>query len=160
MQILCCLFYPLGQFLGRACLILNTEGDLAVGVHIEKLCPWILKNRTNLCGNLVHGKITDFLTVYQHTAMKFPLIKLRDQSIDQACNRCFATPAAPTEQDTFSICNFQIDVMQAIMLLPIIRKGYIFKFNQPMTPPRTHNSKIRKATATAIIIQSAIPHFI
>ena len=103
MQILCCLFYPLGQFLGRACLILNTEGDLAVGVHIEKLCPWILKNRTNLCGNLVHGKITDLLTIYQHTAMKFPLIKLRDQSIDQACNRCFATPAAPTEQDTFSI---------------------------------------------------------
>src|SRR5699024_3590134 len=109
MHILCCLFYPLGQFLGRTGLILNTEGNLAVCVHIEKLSPWILKDRTDLSGNLVHRQITDFLTVYQYTTMKFPLIKLRDQSIDQACNRCFTTPTAPTEQDTFSIYNFQID---------------------------------------------------
>ena len=110
MQILCCLFYPLGQFLGRAGLILNTEGDLAVGVHIEKLCPWILKNRTNLCGNLIHGEAADFLAVYQHTALKLSLVKLRNQPVHQPCDRCFSAPATAAEQDAFSVRNFQIDV--------------------------------------------------
>ena len=72
MQILCCLFHPFDQFLGRACLILNAEGNLAVCIHIKKLCSWILKNRTNFCGDLVHGEFADFPTVYQHTTIKFP----------------------------------------------------------------------------------------
>ena len=47
------------------------------------------------------------------------------------------------EQDEFSVRNFQIDVAQPTMFLPRIGKRYIFKLNQPITPPRTHNSKIR-----------------
>lgn len=70
-------------------------------------------------------------------------MKLRDQSIHQPCDRCFSAPAAATEQDTFSVRNFQIDVMQPAMFLSCIGKRYIFKLNQPITPPRTHNSKIR-----------------
>ena len=65
------------------------------------------------------------------------------QSIHQPCNRCFSAPAVATEQDAFSVRNFQIDVAQPTMFLPRIGKRYIFKLNQPITPPRTHNSKIR-----------------
>ena len=61
----------------------------------------------------------------------------------QAQQRAFSAPAAATEQDAFSVRNFQIDVMQPTMFLPRIGKRYIFKLNQPITPPRTHNSKIR-----------------
>ena len=88
----------------------NSKGNLTVCINIEKLRPWILENGANLSGNLIHGDIADFLTIYQHMAMKFPLIKLRDQSIHQPCNRCFSAPAAATEQDAFSVRNFLIDV--------------------------------------------------
>ena len=110
MQIFSCLLYSLSQFLRRASFIFNSKGNLTVYINIEKLRPWILENGANLSGNLIHGDIADFLTIYQHTAMKLPLIKLRDQSIHQPCNRCFSAPAAATEQDAFSVRNFQIDV--------------------------------------------------
>ena len=77
-QIVGCLFHSLYQLLWRTSLVLNAKGDLAVCVHIEKLCPWILENGADLSGNLIHRDIADFLTIYQHTAMKFPLIKLRN----------------------------------------------------------------------------------
>ena len=142
-QIVGCLFHSLYQLLWRTSLVLNSKGNLAVCINIEKLRPWILENGANLSGNLIHRDIADFLTIYQHTAMKLSLIKLRYQSIHQPCNRCFSAPAAATEQDAFSVRNFQIDVMQPTMFLPRIGKRYIFKLNQPITPPRTHNSKIR-----------------
>ena len=143
MQIFSCLFYSLSQFLRRASFIFNSKGNLAVCINIEKLRPWILENGADLSGNLIHGDIADFLTIYQNTTMNISLIKLRDQSIHQPCDRCFSAPAAATEQDTFSVRNFQIDVMQPAMFLSCIGKRYIFKLNQPITPPRTHNSKIR-----------------
>ena len=77
-QIVGCLFHSLYQLLWRTGLVLNAKGNLAVCVHIEKLCPWILENGTDLSGNLVHGEAADFLTVYQHTALKLSLVKLRN----------------------------------------------------------------------------------
>ena len=78
MQIFSCLLYSLSQFFGRASFIFNSKGNLTVCINIEKLRPWILENGANLSGNLVHGDIADFLTIYQHTTMKLPLIKLRN----------------------------------------------------------------------------------
>ena len=78
MQIFSCLLYSLSQFLRRASFIFNSEGNLAVCINIKKLRPWILENGADLSGNLIHRDIADFLTIYQHTAMKFPLIKLRN----------------------------------------------------------------------------------
>ena len=123
---------------GKKCIVTGGAQGLSRG-----MAEGILENGADLSGNLIHGDIADFLTIYQHTAMNLPLIKLRDQSIHQPCNRCFSAPAAATEQDEFSVRNFQIDVAQPTMFLPRIGKRYIFKLNQPITPPRTHNSKIR-----------------
>ena len=122
MQIFCCLFYPFLQFLYRPGFIFNSKRNFTVRIHIEKLRPGILKDGAHLCGNLIHGQVADFLSVHQHAPLKFSLIKLWDQAVYQPCDRCFPTPAAATEQDTFPVCNFQADSMQTVMLLPLIRK--------------------------------------
>ena len=116
------LFRELGVSADAVRCTRSYEGNLAVGVYIEKLRPGILKDGAHLCGDLIHGQVADFLSVHQHTPLKFSLVKLWNQAVYQPCDRCFSTPATATEQDTFPVCNFQADSMQTTMLLSLIRK--------------------------------------
>lgn len=63
MERLGCFRHTLFHPLLRHCLVFHAEGDLAVGVHIEKLRPGILEHAAHLFRNAVHGKIGEVFAV-------------------------------------------------------------------------------------------------
>ena len=54
MERLGCFRHTLFHPLLRHCLVFHAEGDLAVGVHIEKLRPGILEHTAHLFRNAIH----------------------------------------------------------------------------------------------------------
>ena len=79
----------------RHSLVFHAEGDLAVGVHIKKLRPGVLKYTADLFGNAVHGQLGKAFAVKQYLAAQFTREKLRNQPIDQPGQRGFPA-AAPS----------------------------------------------------------------
>lgn len=61
-------------------------------------------------------------------------IELWDQAVDQPCDGGLAASAPAAEQDALSVRNRQIDVVQAIMLLPLVGKRHMLQLNHPNTP--------------------------
>ena len=122
MQFCRCPIHAFSQLANWKCLIFNTKSDLAVCIHIEKLCPWVLKHRSNLCGNLVHRKITDFLTIHQYAARQLSCVKLWDQAVYKPRDGGLSAAAPATEQNTFSVLYGQVDVMQPVSCLSLISK--------------------------------------
>ena len=122
MQFCRCTIHAFSQLANWKCLIFNTKSDLAVCIHIEKLCPWVLKHRSNLCGKLMHGKITDFLTIHQYAARQLSCVKLWDQAVYKPRDGGLSAAAPTTEQNTFSVLYGQVDVMQPVSFLSLISK--------------------------------------
>ena len=77
------------------CLIFHTERDLAIGVHIEKLRPGILKHTAHLFRNLIHGQLGKIFTVKQNFSTQFTGKELRNQAVDEPC-QCGFPAAAPS----------------------------------------------------------------
>ena len=125
---------PLRQFPGRPGLILDAEGDLAVRVHVKNCVLGFWNTDPTLAAIWYMGRLLISCPSTSTLPVKFSLVKLRDQSVHQPCDGGLAASAAPTEQDTLPIRDGQVNVPEAIMLLPLIGKGYLFQFDHPNTP--------------------------
>ena len=78
-----CFHHTLSHLFLRHSLVFHAECDFTVGVHIEELCPRVLKYAADLFRDAVHRKIKQILTVQQYLARQLSCEKLRDQAVDE-----------------------------------------------------------------------------
>ena len=74
--------------------ILQPKGNLGRGIGVEKLCVWVLENRTNRFGNFVQGRLGDVQGLDRNSTINLgTLDKVRNQTVYKACQRRFAVAA-------------------------------------------------------------------
>ena len=138
----------------RHSLVFHAERDLAVGIHIEKLCPGVLKHAADLFGDAIHGKVGEAFAVKQYLAAQFTREELRNQPIDQPGQRGFPATTPSAQQDALPIGYRQAYVFQPTVRTVRIGKRHILKFDH--TPTAFHTiSAARKAVKSTIARKSA-----
>lgn len=94
-------------------LVLHAEGDLAVGVHVEKLRARILEHAARLLRDAVHGQGGNILPVHQHPACQLPCEKLRYEPVYKPRQRGFPAAASAAQQHELPVRNGEADVFQS-----------------------------------------------
>lgn len=77
--------------------IFQSKSDLAASVYIEKLGTRVLKYRSHLFRNSIHGGLGNIHPGHLYASRQRPGVKMRNQAVDQPGDRGFSA-AAPAAQ--------------------------------------------------------------
>ena len=91
--------------------VFHTESDLAGGIDIEKLRPWILKDAADFFRDAAHGQTENILPVKQHPAAQVTGEELRDKAVYEARQRRLAAAAPPAEQYALPVRDGEVDIL-------------------------------------------------
>ena len=154
MQRICGLSHAALQLRLRDGFVFHPEGDLAVGIHIEKLRPGILEHAAHLFRDAVHGQAGKVFAIQQYLAAQFAGKELRDQAVDEPRQRGLAAAAAAAEQDALPVRDGETDIFQAALCAVGIGEGHVPEFDH--APTAFHAiSAARNAANSAMTSQSA-----
>ena len=135
-------------------LVLQAEGDLAVGVHVEELGAGVLEHAAHPLRDAVQGQAGHVLAVQQHPARQLTGEKLGDQAVDQPGQGGLAAAAAAAQQHALAVRDGQRHVPQAAVGAVGIGKRHMLQFDHAATAFHTI-SVARKAAISPMASQSA-----
>ena len=153
-QLLRCPRHPGAELRWGPGLALQAEGDLAVGVHVEKLRPGILEDAAHLLRDPVEGEFRQILPVQQHPARQLPGEELGDEAVDKAGEGGLAAAAAAAEQDALPVRDGEAHLMEPTVPALRIGEGNLLKLDHKI-PPFQRSSMARNAAKRTITAQSA-----
>ena len=91
--------------------VLHAESDLAVGIDVKKLRPWVLKDAADFLRDTVHGQAENILPIEQHLAAQFTLKELRYQAVYEPRQRRLAAAAPPAQQHALPVRDREADIL-------------------------------------------------
>lgn len=97
-------------------------------------------------GNFIQRSCGRILAVHLDIAGELSLIVMRNETVDQPCDRCFATAAFSAQNHDLTVGNRQADVVNAILFTGI-GIAYILEKNAPIMIPGA-NFVIMEQTAS------------
>ena len=114
--------------------ILAAERQLAGRIYTEKLTARILEYTADFFGDLLKRCLADIHAADLCAACKRTLIVMRNQTVQQARDCCFAAAGFAAEQDAFTLRNMQADLMQRGFVAVLIMKAQILNLHHDTTP--------------------------